>query len=48
MIEIIKQDRIEGEVLDTEIKVDFTITVTGSELAEFKQKLQQLVDEYRI
>jgi hypothetical protein len=48
MIEIIKQDRHKNEILDTEIKVIFTITVIGSELEEFKEKLKKLVDEYRI
>ena len=48
MIAIIKQDKIDGELLDTTIEVNFTITVAGEELKLFEQQLNEFIDRYRI
>ena len=48
MIKIVKQDRFDGEVLDTTIEVSFTIVVAGKDLGDFKRKLDELIAEYHI
>lgn len=48
MIEIVKQDTSNGEVLDTTVKVSFTIVVAGKDWGEFKEKLDNLIAEYHI
>lgn len=48
MIKVISQDKYKGEVFDTEIKVDFTITVAGLDYLKFKYELEELVEKYRI
>ena len=48
MIEIIKQDRYNGEILDTQIKVKFKIAITGKEYQQFKKELEELISKYSI
>jgi len=48
MIEIVKQDWVNGEVLDTTVNVSFTIVVAGKDFDEFKEELENLIAEYYI
>lgn len=48
MIEIIKQDQYNGEILDTQIKVEFEIAITGKEYQQFKKELEELKSKYSI
>lgn len=48
MIEVIKQDRFEGEILDTTIKINTMVTVEGMMFEEFQEKLTELISQYRI
>ena len=41
-------DVIDGEELDTRVKLDGEFWVSGSQYREFCQKLGELIDEYRI
>ena len=41
-------DRHNGEYLETEIKIDGAFWVYGSQRIEFKNKLETLINEYRI
>lgn len=39
---------IDGEKLDTRVKINGSFYVAGGERIEFKEKLQALIEQYRI
>jgi len=41
-------DHIDGEYLDTKINIDGDFWVEGNRRKEFSEKLEKLIDEYRI
>ena len=47
-INIINQDIIDGEVLDTDIEITEKFAVAGSQLEEFAEELKKLINKYRI
>jgi hypothetical protein len=48
MIEIVKQDIIDGEILDTQVKIEYEITVAGEHFEQFKYELEELISRFRI
>jgi hypothetical protein len=48
MIKLIKQDIIDGEILDTTIKIDIEITISGQEYENFKKELNEVINKYHI
>lgn len=41
-------DKFDGEILDTRVIIDGEFWVSGSQRIEFKDKLADLISEYRI
>lgn len=41
-------EQIDGEILDTNVKLEGEFTVAGSTREKFLQKMADLIDEYRI
>ncbi len=48
MITITKQDIFDGQKLDTQININYDITVCGEDLPEFTKELENLINKYKI